>query len=267
GELDFLIIDCPPGTGDEPLTIAQLLDKPVGAIVVTTPQDVAMVNVRKSITFCKHLKLPVVGIVENMSGFVCEKCGEVTEIFKSGGAEKLSKEFGVPFLGKIPLDPLVAISGDEGKPCVLSYKESETAKAYKKITEKVVEMTKELSEPVGAKDIKKLTIAMPVSNGSLCSHFGHCEEFVLFDVDTDKKTILRERRLTPPPHEPGVLPNWLEEQGAHLIIAAGMGVKAQNLFAEKGIVVIPGVEQKQIEEIVKDYLEDKLVTGENICDH
>jgi Mrp family chromosome partitioning ATPase len=106
GDLDYLIVDSPPGTGDEPLSVAPLLSpERSSAIIVTTPQEVATIDVEKSITFCRHLGLPVFGIVENMSGFVCPHCGQEVDIFSSGGGKRLSERFGVPFLGSIPLDP------------------------------------------------------------------------------------------------------------------------------------------------------------------
>jgi ATP-binding protein involved in chromosome partitioning len=115
GDLDFLVIDSPPGTGDEPLSVCQLIKKLDGAVIVTTPQKVAAVDVRKSISFCRTLKVPVLGVIENMSGFACPKCGEITSILGSGGGERMSLEMGVPFLGSIPIDPAVALSGDAGE--------------------------------------------------------------------------------------------------------------------------------------------------------
>ncbi len=114
GELDYLIVDSPPGTGDEPLSICQLIENPDGAVIVTTPQDVALVDVRKSVTFCRQLKMPVLGVVENMSGFVCPHCGQMTDIFKTGGGKSMAHDMGVPFLGSIPLEPRIVESGDDG---------------------------------------------------------------------------------------------------------------------------------------------------------
>ncbi len=116
GDLDVLVIDSPPGTGDEPLSVCQLIEKPTGAVVVTTPQDVAITDVRKSISFCRQLNMPVLGVVENMSGFVCPHCGKETPIFKNGGGEAMAKEMGVPFLGRVPIEPHIAENGDAGKP-------------------------------------------------------------------------------------------------------------------------------------------------------
>lgn len=114
GKLDYLIIDLPPGTGDEPLSIAQIIPNITGAIIVTTPQDVALVSVRKSITFVNKLKIPVLGVIENMSGFICPHCKKKLNIFKAGGGKKAADDFNVPFLGSIPLDPTIVEKGDEG---------------------------------------------------------------------------------------------------------------------------------------------------------
>ncbi|MCK5843483.1 MAG: Mrp/NBP35 family ATP-binding protein [Victivallales bacterium] len=115
GELDYLIADLPPGTGDEPLSMCQMINDISGAVVVSTPQEVALVDVRKSINFCSKLGLRVLGVVENMSGFKCPKCGEVVNVFKSGGAERMCAEMGVPFAGRIPLMPGIVEAADDGK--------------------------------------------------------------------------------------------------------------------------------------------------------
>jgi len=133
GELDYLIVDAPPGTGDEPLSICQLIDDSDGAVIVTTPQDVSLAAVRRSITFCRRLNLPVIGVVENMSGFICPHCGERIELFKSGGGARMAEEMGTPFLGSIPIDPAIGESCDSGNPYVRDFRETETAKAFEKI--------------------------------------------------------------------------------------------------------------------------------------
>jgi ATP-binding protein involved in chromosome partitioning len=139
GALDYLIIDSPPGTGDEPLSVCQLVKNPDGAVIVTTPQDVATSDVRRSITFCRKLGLPVLGVVENMSGFVCPKCGEVTNIFKTGGGERMAQDMGVAFLGRIPIDPAVDEAGDAGTPFV--QENTPTARAFEQIVAGVMAKT------------------------------------------------------------------------------------------------------------------------------
>jgi Mrp family chromosome partitioning ATPase len=137
GKLDYLIVDLPPGTGDEPLSIAQIIPNSDGAIIVTTPQDVALVSVRKSINFVKKMNMHVIGIVENMSGFKCPHCGKSVDIFKTGGGLKASKDFCVPFLGDVPLDAEIVETGDSGKPFVVKNKGSETTKAFVEIVENI----------------------------------------------------------------------------------------------------------------------------------
>lgn len=127
GELDCLVIDLPPGTGDEPLSICQVLGRVDGAVVVTTPQEVAAADVRRSITFCNQLGVKVLGVVENMSGFVCPHCGEVTNILPAGGGKRVAEEMAVPFLGAIPMDPQIAESGDHGRAFISSQPSSATA--------------------------------------------------------------------------------------------------------------------------------------------
>ena len=135
GELDYLIIDSPPGTGDEPISVVQLLEDADGAVIVTTPQDVALIDVRKAITFCRQVKLPVLGVVENMSGFVCPHCGKTVDIFKTGGGESMASDMGVPFLGRVPLEPKIVDAGDSGQPYYEYFRESETAKAFDTVIE------------------------------------------------------------------------------------------------------------------------------------
>src|SRR5574344_1912318 len=138
GELDYLIVDCPPGTGDEPLSVIQLIGNADGAIIVTTPQEVSAIDVSKSINFCKQLDLPVTGVIENMSGFVCPECQKVTYIFKQGGGKRLAEEYGVPFLGSLPLDPAIGEAGDSGKPYVSQFKTSPVSEVYAQITRSLV---------------------------------------------------------------------------------------------------------------------------------
>ena len=137
GELDYLLIDLPPGTGDEPLSVAQLIGSVTGAIIVTIPSEVSQLVVKKAVSFAKLLKIPVIGVIENMSGFTCPKCGETYYILGSGGGEKIAKELDVPFLGSIPIDPRIAECCDKGVPFFIEHRDSPAAKAFMEIAEKI----------------------------------------------------------------------------------------------------------------------------------
>ena len=146
GKPDYMIIDLPPGTGDEPLSIAQELQPVDGAIVVTTPQDLSLLDSRKAVDFARKLEVPVLGIVENMSGLRCPHCGKMIEIFKVGGGERAAKELGVPFLGRVPMDPRVVELSDEGEPVIRVLKGSEVYNAMMDIAEKVVSALEDMAE-------------------------------------------------------------------------------------------------------------------------
>jgi len=271
GSLDFLVVDSPPGTGDEPLSIVQLLENADGAIIVTTPQEVALSDVRRCITFCGQLNLPVLGVLENMSGFVCPKCGEMTDIFKSGGGEKMAKQMNVPFLGRIPIDPQIVQACDSGRPFVYHYNQTETAKAFEKILNPIFEIDSKSQESIETQSLqtggKKMRIAIPLVQGKLSLHFGHCDQFAIFDIDDNTSKVINRKDATPPGHEPGVLPRWLHENNVSVIIAGGMGQRAQQLFTQNDIKVVTGASGQAPEELVSAYLEDTLETGDNICDH
>lgn len=134
GELDYLIVDSPPGTGDEPMSILQLIENIDGGIVVTTPQEIALLDSRKCVNFLKALNVPVLGIIENMSGLVCPHCGSEIEIFKKGGGRNVANELGVPFLGRVQFDPEIVRTMDSGLNFVLEFPDSEATKILIEIT-------------------------------------------------------------------------------------------------------------------------------------
>jgi len=137
GELDFLFIDLPPGTGDEPLSVMQLLPDMDGVVIVTIPSEVSQIVVKKAVTFARKLNVPVIGIIENMSGFTCPKCGEHTDIFKAGGGKKIAKDLVIPFLGKIPIDPQICSDSDKGSPFTIEHPDSPASKAFMEIVKKI----------------------------------------------------------------------------------------------------------------------------------
>lgn len=136
GELDYLLIDLPPGTGDAQLTLTQLVPL-AGAITVTTPQEVALHDVRKGMMMFQKVNVPLLGIIENMSFFVCGHCGERTEIFSHGGGERAAEKLGIPFLGRVPIDPAIRAGGDSGNPIVVAKPDSPQAKAFREIADKM----------------------------------------------------------------------------------------------------------------------------------
>ncbi len=136
GVLDYLIVDLPPGTGDAQLTLTQQVPLD-GAVIVTTPQDVALIDARKGLAMFQKVNVPVLGVVENMSAFVCPHCGERTEIFKAGGGRRTAEQLGVPFLAEIPIDPEIVVGGDAGSPIVVAHADSQAARAFVGLAEAV----------------------------------------------------------------------------------------------------------------------------------
>ena len=273
-DLDYLIIDSPPGTGDEPLTVAQTVPD-AKALIVTTPQEISLADVRKSINFCRQVKMEILGLVENMSGLKCPHCRKPIDLFKTAGGQLTAKKEGLRLLASLPIEPQVVVRGDSGELSSLDEDWLPFSQEFKNMVTRIEDLSvKETPatavEKHGAGDKKedgmeKLIIAIPTAGGKLCSHFGHCEQFAL--IETADGKIKGKTMQTPPPHEPGVLPKWLHDQGASVIIAGGMGSRAQQLFDQNGIKVITGAPMDSPESLVNQYLSDNLVIGDNTCDH
>jgi ATP-binding protein involved in chromosome partitioning len=273
-DLDYMIIDSPPGTGDEPLTIAQTIPD-AKAVIVTTPQEISLADVRKSINFCRQVHMEILGIVENMNGLKCPHCGEMIDIFKTQGGMLTAKKEGLNLLGSLPFEPEVVSKGDTGDMSLLDDNELLITQEFNKIVDKIVKLTETRSEPVPESkneflDRKKRSadskvLVVPVSGGKLSAHFGHCEQFAF--IETQNGKIMETEMRNPPAHEPGVLPRWLYEQGADVAIVGGMGESAQQLLREKGIEVIIGAPMDSPESLANQYLSNTLVAGANVCDH
>ncbi|HDP34707.1 MAG TPA: chromosome partitioning protein ParA, partial [Candidatus Hydrogenedentes bacterium] len=199
------------------------------------------------------------------------KCGEITAILKAGGGRKIAEDMRVPFLGSIPMDPQIAEACDSGHAFVHHYAASPTAAIMHDIISSIMTpppgATVTVNEEQPQKEHTTMRIAVPLADGKLAMHFGHCEQFALMDLDLDAKTICGRRNLDAPPHQPGLLPPWLAEQGANMIIAGGMGSRAQGLFMEQGIQVLVGAPAEPPEKLVADFMAGNLVQGENVCDH
>jgi Mrp family chromosome partitioning ATPase len=147
GRLDYLIIDSPPGTGDEPLSIAQIVPG-AEAIIVTTPQEISLADIRKSISFCRTVGMPIYGLIENMSGFVCPHCGEATDLFGTGGGAKTALAMNIPFLGDLPFDPKMVECADAGESYLDKYPDSRVTKAFTGIADRIIELD-ESGAPAG----------------------------------------------------------------------------------------------------------------------
>jgi ATP-binding protein involved in chromosome partitioning len=143
GDLDILLIDLPPGTGDEPLSIAQLLPEMDGVVIVTIPSKVSQVVVKKSVTFARQLRMPVIGVIENMSGFICPHCGKKSDIFKSGGGRKIAEELNITFLGSIPIDQEICEDSDRGEPFIVEQPNSAASKSFMQIAKTIEEFLKQ----------------------------------------------------------------------------------------------------------------------------
>ncbi|HDR15603.1 MAG TPA: chromosome partitioning protein ParA [Desulfobacteraceae bacterium] len=280
-DLDYMILDSPPGTGDEPLTVAQVIPD-AKAVIVTTPQEVSLADVRKSINFCRQVNMKILGIVENMSVLICPHCGKTIELFKSHGGETTASKEGLPLLGSLPLDPAVVSSGDAGDVTLLAREDLPFSKAFSGVVDQIIARTAQGADdqpaqsagaeekpqaPAGAAIQKKAEkiIALPISEEKLSAHFGHPDYFAFITTD-DGKIVGRDNK-TSPPHEPGLLPRWLYEQGATVVIAGGMGERAQTLLRQNGIEVIVGAPVDNPETLVKQYLSGSLSDGANTCDH
>lgn len=272
GELDCLVVDSPPGTGDEPLAVAELVGTPARAVIVTTPQELAVADVRRCVSFCRALNLDIAGVVENMSGMACPHCGERIDLFKRGGGERLAHETGVPLLGAIPIDPAAVTCGDDGRPVVEANPTGPAAQAFAAIVTALrdVAASNDCVQPMTDKqemEKSSMKIAVPVENDRVCMHFGHCPAFAVYEADQAKKAVTAKTILEAPPHEPGLLPRWLHEKGVNFVIAGGMGRRAQDLFAEQGIRVLVGAPADNADQVVAAYLEGRLQAGVNVCDH
>ena len=275
-DLDFLIIDSPPGTGDEPLTVAQTIPDAM-AVVVTTPQEISLADVRKSINFCRQVNMHILGLVENMSGLQCPYCGKLINIFKKNGGSITAQKERLKLLGALPLQPEVVNNGDIGSMKFLDNDQLPFTMEFNKMVDEIIESVENRkkvslkSKKVNASDTGKKVMkgvkvfVIPVSDGKLSSHFGHCEQFAF--VETENGRIMDKYEKTPPSRDPGVIPAWMYEQGADVVIAGGIGDRAEQLLREKGVEVISGAPMDAPELLVNQYLADTLISGNNICDH
>jgi Mrp family chromosome partitioning ATPase/predicted Fe-Mo cluster-binding NifX family protein len=256
GSLDYLVVDSPPGTGDEPMSVAQTISD-AQAVIVTTPQEISLADVRKSLNFCEKINMKVLGIVENMSGYACPHCSKDLPLFKRGGGQKTAQAAKVPFLGALPFDPAVVEAADQGQLIDVKEADSPFLQALKPIVDHILE-TLPLT-PLVTREPGVLKFALPVKDGKLSDKFGHASHFAVFTVQDG---AVGPKELIPKPtHEPGGLPEWLEDLGVTHVIAGSLGEKAQGLLAKKDIDVIAGAPLEAPEALVEKYLKQTLTTS------
>ena len=273
--IEVLVVDCPPGTGDEPMSVAQLIPDADGSIVVTSPQDVALLDSRKCVHFVGQIGQRMLGIIENMSGFICPSCGDRIDLFKTGGGERAATELHVPFLGRIPISAAMVDAGDSGRPIVLHHPEDPASLALTEIARGLqagwdAPTAKDL--PKGTQTMTaKRTVAVASDNdqdlkGEVSMHFGRCPFFTLVEVEDG---AIRDSRVVPNPHydnhQPGIMPGFIHSLGAHVILAGGMGPKAVQLFHGFGMDVATGA-IGQVDKVVQAYLAGQL-SGIVPCHH
>ena len=245
--VDYMFIDMPPGTGDVPLTVFQSL--PVdGIIVVTSPQELVSMIVSKAVKMAEMMNIPILGLVENMSYFTCPDNGKDYKIFGESHIEEVAKEYNLEILAKLPIDPEISAACDRGE--IEDYQGA----WLQSIGDKLEKMDK----------VENMKIAIASEKETVTEHFGHCENFNIYDVEDNK--IVKSESIANPGHKPGFLPNFLNDMGVTVIISGGMGDGAVNIFNEKGIEVVVGAEGDS-KTAAEDYLSGALKTTGAVCDH
>lgn len=253
GHLDFLIIDSPPGTGDEPLTVARTIPE-VQAVIVTTPQEISLADVRKAVRFCQKVEMQILGLVENMGYTQCPDCGATIPLFSSRQGRQALQALGLPVLGSVPFDPEIMTAADAGLMATLDPSQSPFLQAMEMIATTIVEALPPSSQPQQQQpEPGTMVIAAPVVDGSLAPQCSQNQQFQLYTIRD--RQIVNQVQTTPPDFKPGLLPDWLARQGVTRLIAAGLGDNARKLFQRKGIEVIPAQAGSPVEDLVHEIIE------------
>jgi Mrp family chromosome partitioning ATPase/predicted Fe-Mo cluster-binding NifX family protein len=258
--LDFLIIDAPPGTGDEILTVARTIPE-AQALIVTTPQEISLADVRKSINFCHKVGLHILGVVENMGHVICPHCGKSEPLFQSAGGGQSVQSLGLNLFSSLPFDPQVVEAADAGRLTDVDTSKSPFFQALNQIVDSIL-TTVGQSDPqqiLPAREPGSSKFAMPVQDGQLSQQFGQSRQFALITVKDNH--IVDQEEASPPDFKPGLLPAWLDRQGVTHIITAGLGETAMKFFQRKGIEVIIGTPALSPETLVQQYLDRQAATG------
>jgi len=252
GELDYLVIDSPPGTGDEPLTVAKTIPDAY-ALIVTTPQEVSLIDVKKAIRFCQKIKLRILGIVENMSGFICPHCGKPVDIFKKGGGQKLADELGIRFLGRIPVDPRIVDTGDAGKPLIAAYPESITAKAFEELVRNIIVATEEMKKDI--LEEKFMRIAIPISTPSkIETDPEKFELFALYDVENNKILV---KDVVKKAENQGLIDFLKEQVVTHVLLFDPPKELADYLSQNEIKVLVTDTSTETPDSLIEEYLKEK----------
>ena len=246
GFLDYLVIDAPPGTGDEPMSVAQTIPE-AKAVIVTTPQEISLADVRKSINFCQKINLEILGLVENMSGYHCPHCGKDLPLFRKGGGERTAQSFNIPFLGALPFDPQVVEAADQGQLTDLNEDKSPFFEALRPIVNYLVKVL----PPQPAREPGELRIAVPLDDGKVAAVPTKAAQFALFTIKDG--AVVNKETMPKPDLDPVNFPIWLENLGvSHL--AGDLSDAAKGLLKRKGIEVIAPTPDQTPEQLVEKYV-------------
>jgi len=252
GELDYLVIDAPPGTGDEPLTVAKTIPDAY-ALIVTTPQEVSLIDVKRSIRFCQKVKMRILGIVENMSGFICPHCGKPLDLFKRGGGQRLAEEMGVRFLGKIPVDPRIVDTGDRGKPIVGAYPESITAQAFDDLIRNIVTATEEMQREV--LEEKFMRVACPVATPQKFEpRLDKLELFALYDIENNRVLV---KDVAKKPEKQDLVEFLKEQLATHCILYQPPEELIETLSHHQIKPIITDKIEANPDQLIEEYLTNK----------
>jgi len=259
GELDYLVIDSPPGTGDEPLSVAQLIPDAKG-VIVTQPQEISLADVRKCITFCKHVEMEPIGIIENMSGIICPHCGKKFHIFKSGGGEKIALITGLPFLGTLNFDPDLVDAADKGK--LVSYISDEKRpynQDFKKITDNVIKRVEETRvEPISVEEIRRrrwIRVAIPLFKDKVAPILPQADEIAVFHVIEGR---IEESARLRPEGKHTITPADISQLKVNLVILKDIKEKAKYVFNRYKIGVVSNAPDLPPEKLIEEFLAGRL---------
>lgn len=247
-DVDVMFIDMPPGTGDVPLTVFQSIQVD-GIIIVTSPQDLVSMIVGKAINMAQKMDIPVLGLVENYSYFICPDNGKKYHVFGESKIQAVADSYGLPVLAQLPITPAFAEMVDQGR--IEDYQGSEMTEA--------IRFVKTLMKDKGDKMMK---IAVASDQEMVTGHFGHCEGFHIYEVDGEQ--IVSTQFVPNPGHKPGFLPNFLNDMGVNVIISGGMGGGAIDIFNEKNIEVVIGAQGTALSNVEK-YVKGELKSTGSVC--